>query len=79
MTEVSSTPSPGSRSQTISAVHDASSTTWLTVPKRVLSWWWSRLRIVVVAAERLGRVALDVAAVEEDGGALGDVGRELAS
>ena len=29
----------------ISAVDDASGTTWSTVPKRVLSWWWSMLRI----------------------------------
>ncbi len=29
----------------ISAVQDASATTWSTVPKRVLSWWWSMLRI----------------------------------
>ena len=31
------------RSQTISAVHDALGSTRLTVPKRVLSWWWSML------------------------------------
>ena len=36
---VACTPSPRMRSHTISAVHDASSTTWSTVPKRVLSWW----------------------------------------
>ena len=35
------TPSPCIRSQMISAVHEASATTWSTVPKRVLSWWWS--------------------------------------
>src|SRR5579875_3609331 len=39
------TPSPCIRSQTISAVHDARGTTRLTVPKRVLSWWWSMLMI----------------------------------
>ena len=44
------TPSSRIRSHTISAVHDASSTTWLTVPKRVLSWWWSMLRMCVVLA-----------------------------
>ncbi len=33
------------RSQTISAVHDASGTTRSTSPKRVLSWWWSMLRM----------------------------------
>ncbi len=38
---VGRTPSPCIRSHTISAVHEASGTTWLSVPKRVLSWWWS--------------------------------------
>ena len=33
------------RSQMTSAVHDASGTTWLTVPNSVLSWWWSTLRM----------------------------------
>ncbi len=33
------------RSHTISAVLEASGTTWLIVPKRVLSWWWSMLTI----------------------------------
>src|SRR5579862_1110352 len=42
---VAATPSPCIRSQTISAVHDASGSTRLTVPKRVLSWWWSMLRM----------------------------------
>ena len=32
-----------------SAVHDASGTTRLTVPKRVLSWWWSTLRMCAPA------------------------------
>src|SRR5918992_3114315 len=42
---VTSTPRPFARSQTISAVHDACGSTWLSVPKRVLSWWWSTLRM----------------------------------
>ena len=39
MSTVGATPSAVMRSHTISAVQEASSTTWLTVPKRVLSWW----------------------------------------
>src|SRR5579885_381663 len=35
------TPSSRSRSRTISPVEEASATTTLTSPKRVLSWWWS--------------------------------------
>ena len=35
---VSGTSRPRMRSHTISAVHDASGTTWLIVPKWVLSW-----------------------------------------
>src|SRR5579872_92541 len=35
------------RSQTISAVHEASGTTRLTVPNRVLSWWWSMFRMCI--------------------------------
>ena len=42
---VSVAPRSPSRSQITSAVHEASGTTWFTVPKRVLSWWWSRLRM----------------------------------
>src|SRR5688572_2637970 len=42
---VTSTPRPLARSHTISAVHDACGSTWLSVPKRVLSWWWSTLRM----------------------------------
>ena len=42
---VTGTPSPCIRSHTISAVHDACGSTWLIVPKRVLSWWWSMLTI----------------------------------
>ena len=69
------TSSPCIRSHTISAVHDACGSTWLIVPKRVLSWWWSMLRISAVglALERLGRRALDVAAVQEDQRALAEV------
>ena len=37
------------RSHTISAVHEASTTTWSIVPKRVLSWWWSMLMMCVPA------------------------------
>src|SRR5262245_6923960 len=40
---VSSTPSSSRRSRTISPVDDASATTRLSAPKRVLSWWWSTL------------------------------------
>ena len=58
-----------------SAVHDASATTWSTVPKRVLSWWWSMLRIVRAFLSSLDRVAVDVAAVEEDHRPVLDVGR----
>ena len=36
---------PVHQSHTISAVQEASGTTRLTVPKRVLSWWWSMLRM----------------------------------
>ena len=38
---VISAPSRFASSSTISAVHEASVSTRLTVPKRVLSWWWS--------------------------------------
>ena len=37
MVGLASTPRPRMRSHTISAVQDASGTTWLTVPKCVLS------------------------------------------
>ena len=53
------------RSHTISAVHEASGTTWLIVPKRVLSWWWSMFSRCAPSRSTLGRVAVDVAAVEE--------------
>ena len=57
--------------QTISAVHEASRTTRFTVPKRVLSWWWSMLRMCrPVALEEVDRHAVDVAAVEEHDRAL---------
>src|SRR6476646_6655842 len=36
----SGTSSSRKRSRTISPVEDASATTWLSVAKRVLSWWW---------------------------------------
>ena len=68
---VSATSSARMRSHTISAVHDASATTWLIVPKCVLSWWWSRLRIGASPIS-IG-VAVEVAAVQEDDRALGDV------
>ena len=70
------TPRSPIRSQTISAVHEASGTTRLTVPKRVLSWWWSMLRMCDPGpAERLGGVALEVAAVQEHDRPLVEVGR----
>ena len=47
MVGLASTPRPRMRSHTISAVQDASGTTWLMVPKRVLSWWWSMFRMWV--------------------------------
>ena len=40
---VISAPSSLAMSNTISAVHDAVGTTRFTVPKSVLSWWWSML------------------------------------
>ena len=48
--------------------------TRLTVPKRVLSWWWSMLsRWMPGPAQRLGRVAVEVAAVQEHDRALIEV------
>ena len=75
MSRVRRTPSSRASSQMISAVQLASGSTRLTVPKRVLSWWWSMLSVLgepLTAGRR--RVAVDVAAVQEDHGALGDVG-----
>ena len=63
------------RSWTISAVHEASVSTRLTSPKRVLSWWWSTLMTVLLSLrERRHRYPVDVAAVEEYDGAVGHVG-----
>ena len=59
-------------SHTISAVHEASASTWLTAPKRVLSWWWSMLRIGAPLGTEVDRVAVDVAAVQEDVDALAE-------
>ena len=65
-------------SKRISAVHEASVSTRFTVPKRVLSWWWSMFRILaLVAVQEVDRHAVDVAAVEEDQHAVDDVGRRL--
>ena len=52
--------------------------TRLTSPKRVLSWWWSMLMMKLPpVGEEVDRHAVDVAAVEEDHGAVGHVGRRL--
>ena len=62
----------------ISAVQEASTSTRLTVPKRVLSWWWSMLRTLLpLSLQEVHRHAVDVAAVEEDHHPVGHVGRRL--
>src|SRR3954452_6411750 len=53
---VAATSRPRMRSHTSSAVQDAVSTTWLIVPNRVLSWWWSML-IVGAVPSRLSTSA----------------------
>ena len=71
---VGSTPSARMRSHTISAVHDASGTTWSIVAE-------ARVVVVVVDVDdrQVGLVAdehrgaVDVAAVQEDDEAVGDV------
>ena len=52
--------------------------TRLTAPNRVLSWWWSMLRMCApFALEEVDRHPVDVAAVEEHQRAVGDVRRRL--
>ena len=68
------------RSRSTSLVEEASPTTRLTSPKRVLSWWWSMLTVSgACSSERRVRAdALLVRAVERDQHALGGVVRRLA-
>src|SRR5438309_481859 len=60
-------------SHTISAVQDAPSSTWLTVPKRVLSWWWGRSRRRLPVLEQLLDAKRLVDGVVEDEAQLGRV------
>src|SRR5919206_1340042 len=56
---VSRTPSSRKTSRSTSPVDDASGTTRLTAPKRLLSWWWSRFRTSGTRASTVGSAMRD--------------------
>ena len=78
---VSATSSSRSRSRTISAVDEASATTRLTAPKRVLSWWWSTSTTSAGCVEQRrapGRCRRSFAQSTREQHALRQVGGQLA-